>query len=161
MGNQTLQVDYQPGESTIPDFGGNSNWRGPIWLPMNYLLIESLQKFHHYYGEDFRVPFPVDSQETISILGSAREIAQRVSRIFLADDVGRRATFGDCDKHQRDPHFRDHIAFYEYFHGDTGRGMGASHQTGWTALIAKLILPMDRVFKDLCGVPTEAADSKN
>ncbi|CAN5235514.1 glucosidase [soil metagenome] len=158
VGGQTLSVDYQPGESTIPDFGGNSNWRGPIWLPMNYLLIESLHKFHHYYGEDFQVPFPVDSTSTVSILGAAREIATRVTRIFLRDSVGRRATMGDCRKHQTDPHFRDLIPFYEYFDADTGRGLGASHQTGWTALVAKLILPMDTVFKDLCNVPTKAEE---
>jgi hypothetical protein len=154
VGNTTLGVDYQPGESTIPDFGGNSNWRGPIWLPMNYLLIESLHKFHHYYGDDFRIPYPVGSSETVSILEATREIATRVSRIFLRDNVGRRATHGECAKHQTDPHFRDCVPFYEYFHGDDGRGLGASHQTGWTALIAKLILPMDTVFKDLCGVRT-------
>jgi hypothetical protein len=152
-GGEVLRVDYQPGESTIPHFGGNSNWRGPVWLPMNYLIVESLHKFHHYYGPDFKVECPAGSGKLVTILDVAREVAGRVSRLFLRDAVGRRPTFGPSAKHQADPHFRDCVSFYEYFHGDDGRGLGASHQTGWTALVAKLLPPMDAVFRDLCGTP--------
>jgi hypothetical protein len=122
-------------------FGGNSNWRGPVWLPVNYLLIESLQKFHHYYGDDFRVECPTGSGRYLTIEGVADELAHRLTRIFLKDAAGRRAVFGDDERLQRDPRFRDRVLFYEYFHGDTGRGLGASHQTGWTALVAKLLQP--------------------
>jgi hypothetical protein len=137
----TLSVSYQPGESDSGLFGGNSNWRGPIWFPVNYLIIESLQKFHHYYGDDFRIECPTGSGRFTTIRGVAQELTSRLSRLFLADENGRRAVFRDCDKLQHDPHFRDYVLFYEYFHGDTGRGVGASHQTGWTGLIAKLLQP--------------------
>ena len=137
----SFSVDYQPGESESGLFGGNSNWRGPIWFPVNYLLVESLQKFHHYYGDDFRIEFPIGSNEKVSIGEAAKEIQTRLGRLFLRDPQGRRAVFGDNPKLQNDPHFRDYIPFYEYFHGDSGRGVGASHQTGWTGLIAKLMLP--------------------
>ncbi len=139
VGNDVLTVDYQPAESTIPAFGGNSNWRGPIWLPMNFLIIQSLRRFHHYYGNDFRIEFPVGSGQTITILEAADEISRRVSRLFLRDADGRRAYNGECDTHQNDPNFRDHLQFYEYFDGDTGRGLGAAHQCGWTALVAMLL----------------------
>jgi hypothetical protein len=134
-------VAYQPGESDSGMFGGNSNWRGPVWMPVNYLLIESLQKFHHYYGDDFRVECPTGSGHYLTIEGVADELAHRLTRIFLKDAAGRRAVFGDDERLQRDPRFRDRVLFYEYFHGDTGRGLGASHQTGWTALVAKLLQP--------------------
>jgi hypothetical protein len=136
-----LKVDYQPAESNTYAFGGNSNWRGPIWMPVNFLIIESLQKFHHYYGDDFRVECPVGSGNMLSIQEVANELAQRLTRIFLMDDAGRRPVFNHDEKMQRDPHFRDHVLFFEYFHGDTGRGVGASHQTGWTGLVAKLLMP--------------------
>jgi hypothetical protein len=136
-----LKVDYQPGESNTYAFGGNSNWRGPIWMPVNFLIIESLQKFHHYYGDDFKVECPVGSGHMATIEEVANELAQRLTRIFLMDDRGERPVYGLHPKMQRDPHFRDHVLFYEYFHGDTGRGVGASHQTGWTGLIAKLLMP--------------------
>jgi hypothetical protein len=136
-----LTVTYQPGESDSAMFGGNSNWRGPIWFPVNYLIIESLQKFHHYYGDDFRIECPTGSGQFTTIDGVACELTRRLTRLFLADGTGRRAVFGASDKLQNDPHFRDHLLFYEYFHGDTGRGVGASHQTGWTGLIAKLLQP--------------------
>lgn len=142
MGN-TYTIEYEPGESTTDMFGGNSNWRGPIWFPVNYLIIESLQKFHHYYGDDFKVECPTHSAQYLTILEVSRELTRRLSRIFLKDNQGRRAVFGDCDKFQSDPNFCDYIPFYEYFHGDTGRGVGASHQTGWTALIAKLLQTRD------------------
>ncbi|TWT96980.1 Mannosyl oligosaccharide glucosidase [Botrimarina colliarenosi] len=134
-------VDYVPAESNSPMFGGNSNWRGPVWFPMNFLLIESLQKFHHYYGDDFQVECPTGSGVFVTIQEAADEISRRLSKLFLKDAAGRRPVFGDCGRAQNDPHFRDHLLFYEYFDGDTGRGVGASHQTGWTALIAKLLQP--------------------
>jgi hypothetical protein len=135
----TLRVDYQPGESSNRAFGGNSNWRGPIWFPVNYLIVESLQKFHHYYGPDFRIECPSGSGRYLTLEGIASEIAHRLTRLFLRDERGRRPVFGDCARMQTDPHFKDYLLFYEYFHGDSGRGVGASHQTGWTALVAKLL----------------------
>jgi hypothetical protein len=137
-------VRYEPGESESGLFGGNSNWRGPIWFPVNYLIIESLQKFHHYYGDDFKVECPTGSGRFVTIKQVSAELTRRLSRIFLRDAAGRRAAFGDADKLQTDPHFRDHLLFHEYFHGDTGRGVGSAHQTGWTALIAKLLHPRRR-----------------
>ena len=143
-GGEPLTVGYQPAESTTSMFGGNSNWRGPIWFPMNYLLIESIQKFHHYYGDDFKVECPVGSQTKITLSEVADVLSQRLSRIFLKDEKSRRAVYAHHPRMQTDPHFRDHIWFYEYFHGDSGRGVGATHQTGWTALIAKLMQPPKR-----------------
>jgi hypothetical protein len=136
-----LSVRYLPAESNSNLFGGNSNWRGPIWFPVNYLLIESLQKFHHYYGDDFRIECPTGSGNFISINDVADEIARRLTRIFLKDEHGRRPVFGQDAQLQSDPHFRDYVLFYEYFHGDNGRGVGAAHQTGWTGLVAKLLQP--------------------
>ena len=138
---EKLSVKYQPAESTTSMFGGNSNWRGPIWFPMNFLLIESLQRFHHYYGDDFKIECPVGSGNYITLNEAAEVVSQRLTRIFLKDDDSKRAVYGHHPRMQNDPHFRDHILFYEYFHGDVGRGVGASHQTGWTALIAKLLQP--------------------
>jgi hypothetical protein len=137
----TATVRYDPAESTTGCFGGNSNWRGPIWFPVNYLIIESLQKFHYYYGDDFQIEYPVGSGKTITIDEAARELSRRLKRIFLRGPDGRRPVNGNSEKLQGDPHFRDHIRFFEYFDGDTGRGLGAEHQTGWTALVAKLFLP--------------------
>lgn len=134
-------VRYTPAESDLPMFGGNSNWRGPVWFPVNYLLIESLQRFHHYYGDEFKIECPTGSGRYMTILEVADEISRRLVRLFLRDDSGRRPAFGDHPKMQNDPHFRDHLLFHEYFHGDSGRGAGASHQTGWTALVAKLLQP--------------------
>ena len=136
-----LSVRYQPAESDTGLFGGNSNWRGPIWFPVNFLIIESLQKFHHYYGDDFKVECPTGSGCFLTLNEVANEIAMRLTRIFLADRGGSRPVFGHCPRMQSDPHFRDQLLFYEYFHGDTGRGVGASHQTGWTGLVAKLLMP--------------------
>jgi hypothetical protein len=140
----TLSVKYLPAESDSGLFGGNSNWRGPIWFPVNYLLIESLQKFHHYYGDDFQVECPTGSGNLVTIEQVAEELSRRLCRIFLRDAQGRRAVFGDQAKLQNDPHFRDHVLFYEYFHGDSARGAGASHQTGWTGAVAKLLQPRRR-----------------
>ncbi len=138
---QRFMVEYQPGESTSGLFGGNSNWRGPIWMPVNYLIIESLQKFHHYYGDDFKVECPTGSGRYHTIEEVAGELATRLTRLFLRNEEGRRPLFGDDPRVQDDPHFRDYVLFHEYFHGDTGRGVGASHQTGWTGLVAKLLHP--------------------
>jgi hypothetical protein len=133
------EVRYEPGESTTALFGGNSNWRGPVWLPINYLLIGALRKFHHYYGDDFLVECPTGSGQMRTLEQIADDIAMRLKRIFLRGPDGRRPVFGQVELFQRDPQWRDHVLFYEYFHGDNGRGVGASHQTGWTALIANLI----------------------
>jgi hypothetical protein len=138
---QEITVRYQPGESDSGLFGGNSNWRGPVWFPVNYLLVESLLQFHRYYGDDFRVECPTGSGNHVSLKEAAHEVGRRLTRLFLKDENGRRPVFGDNALIQADPHFRDHLLFYEYFHGDTGRGVGASHQTGWTGLVAKLLQP--------------------
>jgi hypothetical protein len=138
---QPLKVEYEPAESKSDIFGGNSNWRGPIWFPVNYLIIESLQKFHHYYGDDFKIECPTGSGKYLTINGVAQEVGRHLERIFLRDASGRRPMFGDHQKLQTDPHFRDYLLFHEYFHGDNGCGMGASHQTGWTGLVAKLLKP--------------------
>jgi hypothetical protein len=135
----THRVDYEPAESSTGLFGGNSNWRGPIWFPVNFLLIESLQKFHYFFGDRLRVEFPTGSGRQKTLWDVSADISRRLSRIFLRDHVGRRAVFGENEKFQKDEHWRDYLTFYEYFHGDTGRGVGASHQTGWTGLVAKLI----------------------
>ena len=132
-------IDYEPGESTSPLFGGNSNWRGPVWFPFNYLLVESLQKFHHYLGDEFQVECPTGSGRMMTLWEVATEISRRLSRLFLRDDSGRRAVHGADIRYQTDPQWRDLVLFYEYFHGETGAGLGASHQTGWTALVAKLL----------------------
>ena len=133
------RVDYEPAESTTGLFGGNSNWRGPIWFPVNYLLIESLQKFHHYYGEDFKVPCPARTDKETDLWQVSSEISKRLGRIFLRGKDGRRPVAGGIDQFQNDPHWRDLVLFHEYFHGDNGAGLGASHQTGWTGLVAKLL----------------------
>jgi hypothetical protein len=137
----TLAVGYVPGDSDTGMFGGNSNWRGPVWFPVNYLIIESLQKFHHYYGDDFRIECPAGSGKQVTILQVAVELTRRLTRLFLRGADGRRPCFGRSEKFQTDPHFRDYLLFHEFFHGDTGAGLGASHQTGWTALVAKLLNP--------------------
>ncbi|MBX3349627.1 MAG: glucosidase [Nitrospira sp.] len=136
---QEYRVDYEPAESSTGLFGGNSNWRGPIWFPVNYLLIESLQKFHYFLGEDFKVEYPVRSGRFLSLNEVASELSRRLTHIFLRDKTGQRPVHGGVRKFQDDPCWRDAIPFYEYFHGDNGAGIGASHQTGWTGLVAKLI----------------------
>jgi hypothetical protein len=133
------RVDYEPAESSTGLFGGNSNWRGPIWFPLNYLIVESLQKFHHYLGEDFKVECPTGSGQMMTLWEVAAEVSKRLSRIFLKDEDDRRPVFGATEKFQTDPAWRDLVPFHEYFHGDNGSGIGASHQTGWTGLVAKLL----------------------
>jgi len=133
------RVDYEPAESTSGLFGGNSNWRGPVWFPVNYLLIESLQKFHYFYGDTLKVECPTGSGVRLNLWQVAGELSRRLTRIFLRGKDGRRPVFGGTETLQRDPHWRDLVLFYEYFHGDNGAGVGASHQTGWTGLVAKLL----------------------
>ncbi len=140
-GGAAATVSYQPAESDLGLFGGNSNWRGPIWFPVNFLIIESLQKFHHYYGDDFKVECPTGSGQMLTIDQIADELTRRLTRIFLRDENGRRPVLAYHEKLHGDPHFRDYVLFHEYFHGDSGRGVGASHQTGWTGLVAKLLQP--------------------
>lgn len=132
-------IKYVPGDSDNRIYGGNSNWRGPLWFPINFLIIESLQKFHHYYGDKLKVEFPTGSGHFMNLWDVSQELSKRLMRLFLPDDKGNRPIYGKQQKFQTDPHFKEHILFYEFFHGDTGEGLGASHQTGWTALVAKLI----------------------
>jgi hypothetical protein len=134
-----LSVKYEPAESSTGLFGGNSNWRGPIWMPVNYLMVESLQKFHHYYGDTFQVEVPRYADRWMTLSEAAADLSRRLTAVFLRDENGRRPVLGGVEYFQNDPHWRDYIPFYEYFHGDNGAGIGASHQTGWTALVAKLI----------------------
>jgi hypothetical protein len=138
---ERFTVHYSPCESESGLFGGNSNWRGPIWFPANFLIIESLQRFHHYYGDDFKVECPTGSGTYLTLDQIAANLSERLTRLFARDAHGQRPIYGHSALLQNDPHFRDYIHFYEYFHGDNGRGLGASHQTGWTGLIAKLLVP--------------------
>ncbi|HXH70265.1 MAG TPA: hypothetical protein VNI60_08045 [Pyrinomonadaceae bacterium] len=152
------EVEYEPGESRSGMFGGNSNWRGPIWFPVNYLLIEALQKFDFYYGEDFKVEFPTGSEKMLTLWEVSQELSLRLSNIFLKDSEGRRAVYGNDKKFQTDEHWRDYILFYEYFHGDQGCGLGASHQTGWTGLIGKLLQQVGEYTQEESGKFTETGD---
>jgi hypothetical protein len=120
-------------------FGGNSNWRGPVWMPVNIMLIRALLNFYLYYGDNFRIECPTGSGKLMNLFEVSKEIADRLSRIFLRNEQGQRPVYGGTERFQSDPHWRDHILFYEYFHGDNGAGLGASHQTGWTGLVAKTI----------------------
>jgi hypothetical protein len=149
------EVAYWPAESLSGLFGGNSNWRGPIWMPVNYLLIESLQKFHHYYGDDFKIECPTGSGKFTTIAGVADELSRRLTRLFLKDDDGERPVLKYHPKLAADPNFKDYVLFHEYFHGDTGRGVGASHQTGWTGLIAKLLQPRTAGPKTFSSRPSK------
>jgi hypothetical protein len=132
-------VTYQPGESDSGLFGGNSNWRGPIWMPVNFLIIESLRRFHSYYGDEFKVECPAASGKFLTIGQVADELSRRLISIFRKDSRGGRPVYSGNPSLQSDPNFNEHVLFYEYFHGDSGRGVGASHQTGWTGLVAALI----------------------
>jgi Glycosyl hydrolase family 63 C-terminal domain len=139
VGDQDYGVGYLPGESDSGMFGGNSNWRGPIWLPVNGLIIRALLQYYAYFGDDFKVECPTRSGRVMTLYQVAEEIASRLSHIFLRDAEGRRPVYGGTEKFQRDPHWRDLILFYEYFHGDNGAGLGASHQTGWTGIVARIM----------------------
>ncbi len=139
VGGEEHRVDYVPGESNTGLFGGNSNWRGPIWFPINFLLVEALERYHHFYGDTLRVECPTGSGQMMNLQDVADEIASRLARIFLPDGSGRRPCHGEERRYTEDPHWKDLALFYEYFHGDTGRGLGATHQTGWTALVTRCI----------------------
>ena len=136
---QEYRVDYLPAESNTGMFGGNSNWRGPVWMPVNVMIVRALLNYYLYYGDSFKVECPTGSGRMINLYEAAKEIADRLAATFLRDKGGRRAVYGGSEKFQSDPHWRDHILFYEYFHGDNGAGLGASHQTGWTGCVAKTI----------------------
>jgi len=160
LDGQHFSVGYVPGDSASRAFGGNSNWRGPVWMPVNYMLVESLYGFHRYYGDDFRVEYPTGSGVMLSLKDIADRLSRRLTRLFLRGKDGRRAVFGDSARFRDDPHFRDHILFYEYFHGDTGQGLGASHQTGWTGLVALLLHGREVADPTQMDMPTgqETAD---
>ena len=136
---QEYRVAYLPAESDTGMFGGNSNWRGPIWMPVNALIIRALLNYYAYYGNDFTVECPTDSGRRLNLYQVAEEIGRRLVNIFVKDDKGRRPVYGGAAKFQEDPHWRDLVLFYEYFHGDNGAGLGASHQTGWTGIVARLM----------------------
>ncbi len=142
------RVNYLPSESDTGMFGGNSNWRGPVWMPVNALLIRALLQFYEYHGDNFKIECPTGSGKLMNLFEVAHEIANRLTRIFLQDKSGRRPVYGGTEKFQTDPQWKDYILFYEYFHGDNGAGLGASHQTGWTGVIAKLIELFGRVDAD-------------
>jgi hypothetical protein len=133
------RVDYEPAESTSSLFGGNSNWRGPIWFPVNYLIIEALERYHYFYGDDLKVEFPTGSGKLMTLKEVARQLSLRLVRLFVPDDKGKRPCHGEEPRYTSDPNWKDLVLFYEYFCADTGRGCGASHQTGWTALVARII----------------------
>jgi hypothetical protein len=152
------RVAYEPGESSSGLFGGNSNWRGPIWFPINYLIVEALQQFHHYFGDGYRVECPTGSGRMMTLWEVAQEISRRLSRTFLNDSGGRRAVFGGIELFQNDPLWHDLIPFHEYFHGDTGAGVGASHQTGWTALVAKLLIQSGEHHEGHRSLPRKATE---
>jgi hypothetical protein len=139
LNGMEYQVRYEPAESSSGLFGGNSNWRGPVWFPVNYLIIESLQKFHFFFGDDLKVECPTGSGQVVNLWDAAAELSRRLTRLFLRSPEGVRPVHGGAEKFQRDPQWRDYVLFYEYFHGDNGAGIGASHQTGWTGLVAKLL----------------------
>jgi hypothetical protein len=155
------KVNYLPAESDSSIFGGNSNWRGPVWMPMNALLIRALLLFYLYYGDSFKVECPTGSGHWMNLFDVAREITNRLIRIFLRES-GRRPVYGGNHKFQTDPHWKDYLLFYEYFHGDNGAGLGASHQTGWTGLIAKMIEIFGRIdAQEFLAVGRKAAFAKN
>jgi hypothetical protein len=139
VGGQEYRVDYLPAESNTGMFGGNSNWRGPIWMPVNALIIRALMSFYLYYGDNFKIECPTGSGKMMNLFEVSKDISDRLTRIFTRDEPGGRPVYGGTEKFQSDPNWRDNILFYEYFHGDNGAGLGASHQTGWTGVVAKLI----------------------
>jgi hypothetical protein len=139
LDGQELVVRYLPGESDSGLFGGNSNWRGPVWFPLNYLLVEALKRYHHFYGDDLRVECPTGSGRMATLLEVAEDLERRLASIFLPDGAGRRPCHGDRARYAQDPNFQHLLLFHEYFDGDDGRGLGASHQTGWTALAGNVL----------------------
>ncbi len=150
VGSEEYKVQYLPGESNTGMFGGNSNWRGPVWMPVNGLLVRALLNLYSFYGDEFKVQCPTGSGQYMTLFEVARELSRRLASTFLRDANGQRPVYGGTAKFQDDPHWRDLILFYEYFHGDNGAGLGASHQTGWTGLVARLLDLFGRVdAKDL------------
>jgi len=139
VNGQEYKVNYLPAESDTGMFGGNSNWRGPVWMPVNVVLLRALMSFYGYYGDNFKIECPTGSGKLMNLFEVAQEITRRLAGIFLRDESGRRPVYGGTEKFQTDPHWKDYILFFEYFHGDNGAGLGASHQTGWTGLVGKLI----------------------
>jgi len=144
VAGETFSVPYTPGESTSGMFGGNSNWRGPVWFPINYLLIEALERYHRYYGDDFKVECPVGSGTFLHLGEVANFLSCRLTSLFTPDADGARPCHGGDARYANDPHWKNLVLFHEYFHGDTGRGLGASHQTGWTALAAPMLADLGR-----------------
>jgi hypothetical protein len=136
---QEYRVDYLPAESNTGMFGGNSNWRGPVWMPVNIMLVRALQQFYMYYGDNFKIECPTGSGNLMNLFDVSKELSNRLISTFTSDKQGKRPVFGGSEKFQSDPNWKDYILFYEYFHGDNGAGLGASHQTGWTGVVAKLI----------------------
>lgn len=149
----THRVDYVPAEGNTGLFGGNSNWRGPIWFPINYLVLEALERYHHFYGDDLKVECPVGSGRLLTLQQVAQELEQRLARIFLPDASGHRPCHGGETRYASDPHWKDLVLFHEYFHGDNGRGVGASHQTGWTALVLRCIEDVARRRGEMAAAP--------
>jgi hypothetical protein len=143
-GNQSQTLAYSPADSPVAMFGGNSNWRGPVWMPINYLLIEALQKFGHFYGDTVKVEFPTRSGNWITLWDASLELEKRLVSIFRRGEDGKRPFNGEVDLFQNDAHWRDLLLFNEYFHGDNGSGVGASHQTGWTAMVMKMLPQLQR-----------------
>ena len=152
----THSVDYVPGEGNSGLFGGNSNWRGPVWFPINYLLLEALERYHHFYGDELKVECPVGSGRLLTLQQVSQELEQRLAGIFLADASGRRPCHGAEPRYANDPHWKELVLFHEYFHGDNGRGVGASHQTGWTALVLRCIEDMARRRQEAAKAPKPA-----
>ena len=157
LGGHFLAIDYEPAESTIGAFGGNSNWRGPVWFPINFLVIRALLNLYGYYGNDFMIECPTGSGKLMNLLEVSQEIARRLTNIFLVDENGRRPVYGGTKKFQTDPYWKDNILFYEYFHGDNGAGLGASHQTGWTGLVSVLLKLFGVVSPEVVQEVQEAA----
>jgi hypothetical protein len=148
LGDSDYSIRYEPAESSSRMFGGNSNWRGPIWFPVNYLLIEALERYHHYYGDTLLVECPTGSGQMRSLAQVAEELARRLASIFTLNEHGRRPCFGDNFRYAEDPNWRDYVLFHEYFHGEIGCGLGANHQTGWTALITRILGIVGRISAD-------------
>jgi hypothetical protein len=144
LGNNSFLINYEPAEAETKIFGGNSNWRGPVWFPANFLIIESLQRFHHYYGDDFKVEYPTGSGNHLTLEEISDKLTERITKIFIRNTRGEKPASDQNNKFEFDPNFKEYTLFYEYFNGDTGEGLGASHQTGWTGLIAKLLQPREK-----------------
>jgi hypothetical protein len=145
-------IDYEPAESTTPMFGGNSNWRGPVWFPLNYLVATALERYHEFFGDELTIEYPTGSGTNVTLDVVATDFWERLVSIFLADQDGRRPCFGDTQRMQTDPRWRDNLLFHEYFHGDNGAGLGASHQTGWTGLVADVIRRRHRAYPTVSEV---------